>query len=176
MFVRNKFIVKEINFQPWSKFGSIIHNNASSSENVHLHLYSHIKIHRHCLERFRTVFASKQCLICACFSPDSDDTTFSLEKSMFERTHILFVRVFVSYKHAPCWKSSIWWLGMFWSMVAGLNWFKLVLVMSWSWAGASCLGPAHDQLKQLKQAAVLQNIPNHHMLLFFPTEQLFFLH
>ncbi len=34
------------------------------------------------------------------------------------------------------------------------SWFKLVL--SWSWAGASCLGPAHDQLKpvqdQLKQA------------------------
>ncbi len=30
-----------------------------------------------------------------------------------------------------------------------------MLILSWSWAGASCLGPAHDQLKP---AAMLQNI------------------
>ncbi len=51
-------------------------------------------------------------------------------------------------------KSSIYWLGVFWRMAAGL---------SWSWAGASCLGPAHDQLKS---AAMLQNIPYQHLLCF----------
>ncbi len=46
---------------------------------------------------------------------------------------------------------------MFCSMAAGLSWFKLK--------------PAHDHLKpakdqQLKPAAMLQNIPNQHMLDF----------
>ncbi len=31
---------------------------------------------------FRTVLARKQCLICAYFSPDSDETTFFLEKAI----------------------------------------------------------------------------------------------
>ncbi len=39
-----------------------------------------------------------------------------------------------------------------------------MLILNWSWAGASCLGPAHDQLKP---AAMLQNIPNQNMLVFF---------
>ncbi len=47
---------------------------------------------------------------------------------------------YMSWKNicSPVEKSSIYWLGVFWRMAAGL---------SWSWAGASCLGPAHDQLK-----------------------------
>ncbi len=74
----------------------------------------------------------------------------------------------------PVEKDSICWLGLFWSMAAGL---------SCSWTGASCLGPAkdqhmidlnqftsHDQLRtslnQLKPAAMLQNIANQHMLFF----------
>ncbi len=40
----------------------------------------------------------------------------------------------------PIEKNSICWLGMFWSMAAGLSWFMLVLSwswadLSWSWAG-----------------------------------------
>ncbi len=56
-------------------------------------------------------------------------------------------------------------------------WFELVVC--WSWAGASCFGPAYNQLRtslklnqlmtsyHLKPAAMLQNIPNQHMLGFF---------
>ncbi len=35
-----------------------------------------------CLEMFWTIFAYKKCLICAYFSPDSDEITFSLEKAI----------------------------------------------------------------------------------------------
>ncbi len=52
---------------------------------------------------------------------------------------------------------------LFWSMAAGLSWDS-----SWSYAGAKQLTPAQDQhmssLNQLKPAAMLQNIPNQHML------------
>ncbi len=73
------------------------------------------------------------------------------------------------YRHdSPVEKNSICWLGMFWSMAAGLSWSCAgrMLVLS-----HSCSGPAHDQLRtslnQLKPAAMLQNIPNQHMLFFF---------
>ncbi len=60
-------------------------------------------------------------------------------------------------------------------MAASLSWFKLVL--SWSWAGLSwscawliwsCAGPKQlaPAQDQLKPAAMLQNIPNQHMLYF----------
>ncbi len=68
--------------------------------------------------------------------------------------------------HFPVEITSICWLVMFKSTAAGL---------SWSWPRASCLGPAHDHLKpaynqlrtslnQLKPVAMLQNIPNQHMV------------
>ncbi len=48
----------------WSKYKSIIHNNAFSSENIHLLLSSHIKIHWNTsLELFCSVLSLKQCLI-----------------------------------------------------------------------------------------------------------------
>ncbi len=76
-------------------------------------------------------------------------------------------------------KDSICWLGMFWSMEAGLSWLKLVLIRSY--LRRTSLRPAHDQFKpahnqlitslnQLKPSAMLQNIPNQHML-FFSTGQ-----
>ncbi len=44
---------------------------------------SHIEIHRHiCLELFWTIFTCKRCLNCANCSPDSDQTTISLEKAI----------------------------------------------------------------------------------------------
>ncbi len=44
-------------------------------------LSSYIKIHQHiCLELFWTVFACKQCLICAYFSPDPDKMNFPQKK------------------------------------------------------------------------------------------------
>ncbi len=58
-----------------------MHNNASSSEKVHLLLSSHIKIHQHIsLKLIWTVFSCKLCLICAYFSPDSDEMTFFNEE------------------------------------------------------------------------------------------------
>ncbi len=77
------------NYCFWPKYEFIIHNNFSSSEKVHLLLSSNIKIHPHiCLELFWTVLACKRCLICADISPDSDQTTFSLEETILW-THIL---------------------------------------------------------------------------------------
>ncbi len=62
---------------------SIIHNNASSSEKVNPLLSSHIKTQQYiCLEQVWTGFACKACLICADFSPDWDETPFSLEKAI----------------------------------------------------------------------------------------------
>ncbi len=54
-------------------------------------------------------------------------------------------------------------------MDACLSWFKLVL--TWSCAGRKQLAPAQDQFigpahDQLKQASMLQNLPNQHMLFF----------
>ncbi len=60
--------------QNWLK--SIIHNNVSSSEKVHLLFVSHIKIQPHIsLELFCLVNAAD-------FSPDSDQNTFSLEEEL----------------------------------------------------------------------------------------------
>ncbi len=54
---------------------------------------SHIKIHQHlCLELFCTVLACKRCLICADFSPDSDQTTFSLEGALLWIMDSHFIR------------------------------------------------------------------------------------
>ncbi len=62
---------------------------------------------------FRTVFACKWCLTCAQFSPDSDETTFSLKKAILwieglggilgginRLTLKCLNDVFVSYKYA----------------------------------------------------------------------------
>ncbi len=44
----------------------------------------------------------------------------------------------------PCWKkNSLCRLSRFWSLDAGLSWFKLAVC--WSWAGEASLGPAKDQ-------------------------------
>ncbi len=44
---------------------------------------SHFKIHQHiCLQLFWAVFTSERCLSCPYFSPDSDETTFPLNKSI----------------------------------------------------------------------------------------------
>ncbi len=48
----------------------------SSSKTVHPLLSSHIKFKIFCLELFWTIFACNRCLICAYFSPDSDEITF----------------------------------------------------------------------------------------------------
>ncbi len=62
----------------WRK--SIIHNNASSSEKVHLLFFSKNPP----TYLFRIVFTCKRCLICAHFSPDSDKTTyFPLGKTQY---------------------------------------------------------------------------------------------
>ncbi len=105
MFVIIKSIIKAfltLNHHFWIKYEYIIHNNASSSEKVHLLLSSHIKIHPHI-----SAFAWNG-LICAYFSPDADETSLSLEKQYFnQRSRILEIRLydgFISYKN---WSKSI---------------------------------------------------------------------
>ncbi len=81
----------------WPKYESIIHNNASSSEKVHLLLFSHIKIHWHiCLELCWTVFACKRCLVCVYFSPDLDKTAFSLENAIWYKK-VLTINLYMLY-------------------------------------------------------------------------------
>ncbi len=58
---------------------SVIHNNASSSEINHLSS-SHQNQPTYLFVLFWTIFACKQCLVCAYFSPDSEEMTFSLEE------------------------------------------------------------------------------------------------
>ncbi len=57
-------------------------------------LLSLIKIQPHiCLELFWTVLAFKQCLICADFSPDSHQNTFSLEEALLWTLILVTVQV-----------------------------------------------------------------------------------
>ncbi len=72
-----------------------------------------------CLELFWAVFACKWCLICAYFSPDSDKTTFSLEKviiwieDLFERKKHL-KDGFVTNMLLFAWGDVNWWTGVVW--------------------------------------------------------------
>ncbi len=65
-----------------------VHNNSSSSEKVHL-LLSLTSKSSHIF-----VVLSKRCLICAYFSPDSDQNTFSLEEAL-----LWIIDSYFSYKH-----------------------------------------------------------------------------
>ncbi len=75
VFIKNKYIIKIfLTLRFWSKYKSIIHNNAS---------YSKKKSISCCLSHqnpvtylFRAVLSCKRCLICADFTPDSDQNTF----------------------------------------------------------------------------------------------------
>ncbi len=64
-----------LNCHFWPKYESIIHNNASSSENVHL-LFS--------------IFKCKWYLICEYFSPDSDETTYSGWSNIMDRGLVFY--------------------------------------------------------------------------------------
>ncbi len=80
-------------------------------------------------------------------------------KSLAQKHHTSFMECFF-----PVEKNSICWLE---------------LVLRWSWADLSWSSAGPEQLRtslnQLKPAAMLQNIPNQHMLFFFSTGFSFFL-
>ncbi len=79
---------------------SIIHNNTSSSEKVNL-------LHQNpATYLFRAVLSCKQCLICADFSPDSYQTTFSLEEALL-----------LSMDYVNWWTGVVWIIVMFLSAV-----------------------------------------------------------
>ncbi len=90
-----------------------IHNNAYSGEKVHLLLSSHIKIHH----LFRTVLDCSH-LICAYFSPDSDETTFSLEKAIGDRVQKVTVLscffLFTTNTQLYTSQDVYWWTGLEW--------------------------------------------------------------
>ncbi len=70
------------------------------------------KIHQHIyLELFWTVFAYKQCLICAYFSPDSDRVTFSLERAIL---NILMMDLFLANMQLLILQDVNWWTGLVW--------------------------------------------------------------
>ncbi len=64
----------------WTKYESMILNN--------IPIFPVVLSHQNPL--FRTVFACKQYLICAYFSPDSEKTTFSLKKERMDRGLVYF--------------------------------------------------------------------------------------
>ncbi len=70
---------------------SIIHDNASSSEKVFPVLSPQIKIHPCiCFGLFSLVNSSN-------FSPDSEDTMFSLEKAKYGKRLVFSQKVFLKY-------------------------------------------------------------------------------
>ncbi len=80
MFVRNKSIIKTFltsNCCFWLKYKSTINNSTSSREKFISCCLSH---QNPATYLFRSVLSCKWCLICADFSPDSDQITFSLEE------------------------------------------------------------------------------------------------
>ncbi len=77
--IHQDILTSEHHFQ--LKCKSIIHTKYNQSPSP---VVSHIKIQPHiCLEPFWTVLVCKRCLICAHFSPDSDQNTFSLEELQY---------------------------------------------------------------------------------------------
>ncbi len=66
---------------------------------------------------FRAVLSCKRCLICADFSPDSDQTTFSLEEALLW-THILAGSNGLKFLVSP---DINWWTGVVW-ITCGLLW------------------------------------------------------
>ncbi len=68
----------------------------------------------------------KRFLICADFSPDSDQTTFPLEETLLEIMDFFFNQkqwfwVKMSYKHILSSQDVIWWTGVVWIIVMFLS-------------------------------------------------------
>ncbi len=84
VFVRNKSIKTVLTSNCFRlKYETIIHIKTSSIEKDQPLLSCHFKIQPHiCLALFWTVFACKRCLICADFSLDSDQMTFSMKEAL----------------------------------------------------------------------------------------------
>ena len=109
----------------------MIHNNASSNE----------KSISCCLSRqnldtylFRAVLACKRCLTCAYFSPDSDQTTFTLEeallwimesyfsqKQQLKVKNVLIMDLLLTITHLFTSHDINWWTGVVW-ITCGLLW------------------------------------------------------
>ncbi len=85
---------------------SIIHNNTSSSEKVNL-------LHQNpATYLFRAVLSCKCCLICADFSPDSYQTTFSLDEALLLiMDSILLIRSFWFHEMLT---DGLEWCGLLW--------------------------------------------------------------
>ncbi len=101
----------------WLKYESIIHNNAPSSEKVHLLLSLTPKsVHIFVSSYFGL---SKRCLIRADFSPDSQ-MTFSLEEAIFctQNSYLPTIGLFLlSSADVNWWTGVVWIIVMFWSSV-----------------------------------------------------------
>ncbi len=72
---------------------------------------------------FRAVLASKQCLICADFSPDSDQTTdlYFCQKQQFEVKNVLMLDLFLTNTQLLAPQDVNWWTGVVW-ITCGLLW------------------------------------------------------
>ncbi len=82
----------------------------------------------------RAVLACKRCLLCADFSPDSDEMTYSLEKTMlciedsyfswkqwFEVKNILMMNLLLTNTQILASQDVNWWTGVVW-ITCGLLW------------------------------------------------------
>ncbi len=67
---------------------------------------------------FITIFAYKQCLICAYFSPDSDRVTVSLERAML---YVLIMDMFLANMQLLISQDMNWWTGVV-CITCGLLW------------------------------------------------------
>ncbi len=80
---------------------------------------------------FRAVLASKQCLICADFSPDSDQTTdlYFCQKQQFEVKNVLMLDLFLTNTQLLASQYVNWWTGVVW-ITCGLLWCFYQLFIS----------------------------------------------
>ncbi len=71
---------------------------------------------------FRAVLAFKQCLICADFSPDSHQNTFSLEEALWIMDSCLFKNILMrDLSHLLSSQDVNWWTGVVWIIVMFLS-------------------------------------------------------
>ncbi len=123
----------------WLKYESLINNNAFSIEKVVWsesgEKYAQIKhrlqakeIHSQiCLDWFWTVLACKQCLMCAYFSPDSDET---LEEAL------LWIIIILSSQDVNLWTGVVWiTCGLLWCFyqLFGLSFWRHHSLQSIHW-------------------------------------------
>ncbi len=111
----------------WPNSGNMANEASSSEKSPCPVVLSHQNLPTYfCLELFWIVFACKQCLICAYFSPDSDETSIALKKAILWIEDLQFIialmmDLFLRNRQIFASQDINWWTGVVW-ITYGLLW------------------------------------------------------